>query len=358
MKPCTPLFVVVVLLLLAPGAHAQRIWDVVVEPSNLRPTSSAPVTAEVKRGWLCYSGRTGRLTADCPVTFRLSGIGGPNVTIDCSPDVTSGRIAARTCGNGGHTHDETDRPIVYPGTEVEYGPAVPDNDPLFVSGPSPSSFNDVFSFTASEFGGIYAMESTMDAPLDSSFWTLANGVLFAVPQLTAEGRVNVTVAGDSLAQLPDLPAVYDKVRSQNSTAVTHTDAVAFTTTFQSRIALTAIARSFQTATGSNLSYNDGSLPKGGLFDFNAVHPDPTRTDTPWQKPHSWHRDGRDIDVNKPGGQSCTQNTSVQKAVDKILVGRGVAQQRSALICEVNNNGNYHIRITQLAILQAIQTILP
>jgi len=193
----------------------------------------------------------------------------------------------------------------------------------------------------------------MAAPPNSSFWLFEQGVFTKTQVLEAEGRVNVTVDRDTLRQLADLPFFYDKARTQNVSADTHKDSVAFSATLQTRMALTAIGRAYKNDTGSNISYNDISLPKGGLFDWLAVHP-LGGTDKPWATPHSSHRRGTDVDVNKPGGAPCTQNTSVQKAVDSILVGTG--SNKTALVCETSNFGNYHIIVDQLKIPQAFHTI--
>jgi len=324
-------------------------WPLTQKPSDER---SLATKNDVKRMWLCYSLRTGRLSPDCPITLRMTGIGGPGVTDACMPDGNGGFVPL-SCGNGGHTHDETDRPLIFPNTEVEYPPAMPDNDPLYVEGPSPSSFSDIASWGVSQFGGIYTFTSTMTAPMGSSFWTFSNGVLTKRPVLTAEGRVNVTVDGDTLRELPDLPQIYEKGRNQNATAVTHTDEVAFMTTLKARTALAAIGRSFSNRTQALISYNDASLPKGGVFDLLAVHP-LGGTDRPWQPPHSSHRGGLDIDVNHPIGGDCVTTTTVQDSVDDVLAKDTDPRRlgRSALICETNNNNNYHIRTTELLVPEA------
>ncbi len=358
-RSCITCVTAIAMLLLCASANAQYTWRLVSEPSDERP---APNFSEntVTRGWLCFDIRNGGLSTDCPVEFRLTGLADQSVGVTqaCVPD-TFGRIAPRTCGDGGHTHDPTDRPIVFPGTEVRYPGADPnDGDPLFVAGPSPGGFFG-FEWTVSNVSGIYGLTSKMEAPPNSGFWNIdSNGVLFQVDEITATGFVNVTVSNDTLIQLPD-STIYDKVRTQNETAQTHNDAVSFTADLPTVIALTAIGLVFQNNTNSTISYNDMSLPKGGLFDFLAIRPSTYSpgVDEPWETPHSRHRAGRDVDVNKPGGQGCLTNTSVQAAVDTILQTDPQRNNRSALICEVNNNENYHIVITSLIIPAAFQTLI-
>ncbi|HNP65811.1 MAG TPA: hypothetical protein PKH39_17900 [Woeseiaceae bacterium] len=179
--------------------------------------------------------------------------------------------------------------------------------------------------------------------------------------LTAEGRVNVTMDGDTLRQLPDAPLFYEKGRSANVTADTHKNPVAFATTLLARTALLAIGRSFKNDTNSLISYNDISLPKGGLFDFLAIRPppippDPVKPDRPWLTPHSTHRRGMDVDVNKPNQVPCSGNTSVQKAVN-IVLARDTDPKRlgkTALLCE--STGNYHIFITELRVPEAFKVL--
>ena len=56
-----------------------------------------------------------------------------------------------------------------------------------------------------------------------------------------------------------------------------------------------------------------ACPKGGLVDFLAEHPNPNSADRPWQTPHSSHRLGTGIDVNKPGGQSYAEYVSPESS---------------------------------------------
>jgi hypothetical protein len=334
----------------AEQSHAQRIWAVLSEPSN----ELTGVQNKVTRGWLCYSSRTGRLQSDCPVTFKLSeSIGGPGVLETCIPN-SSGRIDPLTCGNGGHTHGEDDRPVIFEGTEVRYfGDTNP--EPLEVNGDSPISiFLAGFTWAVPQAGGFYTFDSSMTAPLGSFFVSFAGGVLFLDKTLESIGLVNVTHARDSLRQLPDAPGLYNKARNGPNgvgTDMGHKDEIAYAATAGTRLVLPLIAIEYTTTTmGLMLSFNDISLPKGGVNDFKATTPT-TGGASRWADPHKTHREGQDTDVNRPGGPSapgCGTNKTVEYAVDKLLAKNTSATlARSAFYCE--RSGNFHIDTTRLRI---------
>lgn len=342
------------LILAAQQSDAQvfdRTWRAISEPSNELPRTIKKV--DVQLGWLCYDGRTGFLQTDCPVTFKLrKTIGGPGVTNACTPDA-DGRIPRLTCGNGGHTHLEDDRPVIFKDTEVRYPNADPEpmNDPLSVSGPSPGGFFG-FEWTVPQAGGIYDFESTMTASPGGFFATFRQGGLFFVSTLTARGSLNVTVARDSLRQLPDLPNLYLKKRRGPppqrlvGADTGHFDNIAYAATKLTRAVLPLIAIEYSVANnGDKIEYNDISLPKGGVFDFTAYDQSLSNPDR-WKDPHESHREGIATDVNWPGADSCAIDKSVEFAVDKLLA-RNVARNRSALYCELT--GNYHIDTTSLQI---------
>lgn len=186
----------------------------------------------------------------------------------------------------------------------------------------------------------------MTAPPGQFFVSFSNGVLTLHPTTIARGRLNVTVESDTLRQLPDAPMFYLKARNSDSD---HVDGVAYASQQITRVALTAIGRVFNRNTGNLVSYNDISLPKGGVFDIGS---------TRWNRPHSLHRRGLNVDVNKPGGVGCNVNTSVQIAVDTILDPDPTRNNRTALIGETGNNNNYHINMTSLRIPQGFLAIFP
>lgn len=340
------------LIFTAQESDAQRIWPVLSEPSN----ELKNIRNDVTRGWLCYDGSSGRLQDDCPVTFKLSKrIGGPGVLDTCTPDA-NGAIEPLTCGNGGHTHGEDDRPVIFEGTEVRYF-GDQNDDPLEVDAFSPISiFLAGFSWTVPQAGGYYTFDSSMTAPLGSFFISFAGGVLFLDETIEAIGLVNVTHARDSLRQLPDAPDLYIKKRFgppgfPDDPDLGHTDSVAYAATAGTRLVLPLIAIEFTVLTmGDKLEYNDISLPKGGVFDFRAKTP-ALGGASRWNQPHKTHREGQDTDVNRPGGPTepnCRINKTVEQAVDKLLAeNTNVTPARSALYCE--DSGNFHIDTTRLRI---------
>lgn len=340
-----------------------RSWNPVVEPSNERPRTRK--LNEVVQGWLCYSGRTGRLQSDCTVSFELSPgtdpVDIPGVAPDCVLNAALG-IQASTCAHGGHTHGNPVRPVIFENEEVRY-PGDIDGNPLTVTNATSqtSLLTAGFIWTAPINSGIFEFESSMFPPDGRKFVVFSNGTLFLFDELRAIGRLNVTFGRDRLRQLPDNPQIYDKLRGGNSL---HPDEISYSSQFVTQLALTAIADFFLNSTGSKISYNDISLPKGGVFDFKAedLNPPPRQPPNPkpWQPPHASHRTGLDVDINKPGGQRCDNNTSVLAAVSRFLERTTDNPApptspffQSALFCETRANnfrsdaGTYHIRVTRL-----------
>jgi hypothetical protein len=113
-------------------------------------------------------------------------MGGPGVVEACSPDA-NGAIPSLTCGNGGHTHLETDRPVVFPGTEVSYFGDT-NNDPLVVEGNSLDNLSlGGFRWSVPQAGGIYSFSTSMTAS-GNNFFVVFNGtVLFLIKTLNDDG---------------------------------------------------------------------------------------------------------------------------------------------------------------------------
>ena len=94
--------------------------------------------------------------------------------------------------------------------------------------------------------------------------------------------------------------------------------------------------------GHRLSVNDASLPLGGLYDY--------RSTKPWTTPHKGHRDGWAIDLNKQDESKapaidCDFNDTV--IMESLEVMGGIDPNNSkweALVCEFNNNENYHLNL--------------
>ena len=120
MKTHLFVYLVVGVFFVAQVSHAQevvdlRTWRVISEPSN----ENLDIRNDVQYGWLCYSGRTGRLQSECKVSFELFEGEDPvdvtGVTSDCDLDPDGG-IAPLTCGHGGHIHADPVRPVIFDGT--------------------------------------------------------------------------------------------------------------------------------------------------------------------------------------------------------------------------------------------------
>ena len=336
---------------------ASRTWSAIAEPSNERLN----IRNDVQRGWLCY-GRTGLLQDDCKVSFQLFESKDPvdvtGVTTNCVLDPDGG-IAPLTCGHGGHVHNSPVRPVIFDQTEVRYVGDM-DGRPLFVEGPSPLNLGDGFLWTVPQVGGYYEFKAGMLPPDGKKFleFTFVPGgvIITTVDRAEATGRLNVTARADGLKQLPDDNVTF--YRKDRNGDAEHPDAVSYAAQDITHAALRAIGRSFNNNTGSLISYNDISLPKGGLFEVFA-------NTNPWVAGlgHVSHREGLHVDVNKPNQQRCDFNTSVQAAVDMVLT-RNLQNpdpnSTSALLCETKavpntpDTGNYHIVITNIKLLSGFQ----
>lgn len=136
----------------------------------------------------------------------------------------------------------------------------------------------------------------------------------------------------NLATLPNPSTgdAYIKVRTQDPN---HPGSVAFTGTAFARQMLPLIAQNYYVLSGRQLSVNDMSLVKGGLFDIDV----PNRA---WRDPHSSHRQGQDADINQ-GGIGCDQDRDLRTAVDQLLskVKTPSRNLRSALLCESCADGS-------------------
>lgn len=344
------------------GFIGVRSWNPMVEPSNESPKKRQE--NEVVQGWLCYSGRTGSLQSDCKVSFELkpgsNPVDIPGINAECELDAF-GRVKPNTCGHGGHTHADPVRPVTLENSPVRYQGDADGVDLTITNAPSgtdPSTSE--ISWTAPNNGGVFEFESTLVPPDNSHFVSFGNGILFLMDEIQAIGRLNVTFGRDGLKQLPFNPQLYNQIRGGDSL---HPDELSYAAQFLTQLALPAIASFFLDSTGSKISYNDISLPKGGIFDFKAVDFTSPIIHKPWKPPHASHRTGLDVDVNKPGGQRCDNNTSVLAAVSRFLehtpenpAPPTSTTFRSALFCETKANnfpedeGNYHIRVTRLRLV--------
>lgn len=129
---------------------------------------------------------------------------------------------------------------------------------------------------------------------------------------------------------PGLP--YIRVRKP----LGHPDNVAYFGTINTLFLLNNIAISYQDA-GYLLSVNDMSLPRGGLFDVYAKY----------LTPHSYHRTGQSVDINKDHNGDCLQNKILRITVDEempIQAGSKFANPKryfpSRFLCETGKQFGY------------------
>ena len=158
---------------------------------------------------------------------------------------------------------------------------------------------------------------------------------------TRSGWRWITTLNIGVPELNQLPASTAYVKSRSSDTA-HVNENAFAGTSGAIENLMKIANRYKTFSGSNLSVNDMSLPKGGLFDWKAKN-----GSNIWQSPHSYHRTGESVDINKTDGD-CLENKDLLKAVNKVLPlpENSTFSQRqpykSRLLCETGNSNAIHI----------------
>lgn len=158
---------------------------------------------------------------------------------------------------------------------------------------------------------------------------------------TRSGWRWITSLNIGVPELNQLPASDAYVKARGNDTV-HRNDDAFAGTAGAIEGLTKIAAKYKKLNGSNLSINDMSLPKGGLFDWKAKI-----GSNIWQSPHSYHRTGDSADINKTQGD-CIKNKNLLDTVDKVfpLPENSVFNQRtpykSRLLCEIKNDNAIHI----------------
>lgn len=367
-----------------------RNWFLIADPSNER--QGKEVRSDVSRGWLCVDGRTGRLLGTCPVDFELFDSQLPisidNVQTNCVLDAND-RATPGTCADGGHRHQDaagailpgvaSDRPDLYftindkgqqPDSAVEdvRFPGDMDNEPRTVTGGFAGSGiispDKAFTWTVPHVGGIYAFKSTMRPSVlntDSKFVEFAGGILFLRDRLEARGELNVTFRRDTLRQLPAQPLFYLKGRGGNAS---HDDSLSYAAQEKTIQAAALIGYLFQQIDGRKLSYNDISLPKGGIFDWDVSDPN-----FAWRRSHLTHREGLDVDINRPRDSNnmperCDVEFDVRTAVNYVLTELPRPDGTpTALLCEnkpngfPNNPGNFHLDVTNFKITPSMAAAL-
>ena len=338
------------------------------EPANLNRN----VTETVETGHVIYSLITGDPIPGFEFTFQLLGIGGEGITIECVPDATGAIPSAfQSCGNGGHTHDNPQRPLIFdraadnsdgrleypalkPPSQGESGGAIlpTPTDPTTVQIVSKGLTvvpTQGVTWEIPQVAGIYHFTSTVKAKPGGYFYPLEK-------ESTYSGTLNLTVSARGLRQLPEQIGLYVKLRGGPGgpgNDMAHVDEVAFAGNELTLDAIPLIAREFLRLSAnpsdpSNQLYvNDISLPKGGIFDWTAS-PHSGRSDRHWLSDHIEHREGLDVDINKSAPNLCIDDPRLAQAVNMWLEpvsGRPDGLLSSALLCE--SSGGMHIDITAL-----------
>ena len=239
----------------------------------------------------CYDVRTS-LYLNCGFTHQILGLKEPVMQICTEQAVNQGQ-----CTNGGHKHDFAGHPL---GRLVFNAMFFP----LIVQG-STNSTQVVVLHELTEVTGQIQTRTTITPP----------------PRYFCLADCNPTITLDVKVQgLEILPA---RIAADNDDYITvrglrETHPEGHWGMRDILDALQEIAQEYRSLTGRQLSVNDISLPKGGLFDFYATYAPPHRT----------HRTGTDADINR-AGVDCNVDLKLRKAVERVAERRPGAQ----LVCE-------------------------
>lgn len=340
----------------------ERVKLISAKPSHIVPGE----TETIYYGFLCYSWEAGGLV-ECPVTFELheSTLPVQIAGFDSNCAYTNG-VPSRidSCADGGHRHlgldAELQREVLLAGERVEYPEHSAEDGVRVITDATtgffiPGTFfvpASLFNWLAPIAGGVYSFEATMQpGEANRNFWIFDGASFTRYDEMKTNGKVIVAV--NSLIQLPSMPDTYKKGRNPD---VRHVDADAFAVDRLTATVLRSIAALHLVGDGRRVSYNDSSLPYGGIFDIRGT----------WIPSHTAHRDGRQIDINRflrADGTTritCRDNTSIKAAIDVYLTPEANTDgTQSALLCEDKlsgfdgKKGTYHLRTTSLKPLPAI-----
>jgi hypothetical protein len=302
-----------------------------IEPSN-EFTKKVTTTS---MGFVCYDYRTGKQSS-CYLTYTYAGLL-QGMAEECVISST-GTIVPHTCANGGHTHNDPERPVVFDNGAILY-PGDSDPSKHDVSGNTLG--NGDFKYVVhkqSQAAGLYHWQMDIDP---------GYGYYFPPPSYTGGnyriyGITDTNVKG--LVQLRD-SSLYNKVRTPETA---HQNYVTYASAEITRNAVPLIAKTYRELSGLTLSINDISLPKGGVFTYIAPFD--------WQFSHIEHRDGMDADINRERDANnarvpCVDHKELIHTVNQYLYPnqRGPSIPKpSAILCE--SNGNIHIDFTTLLAL--------
>ncbi len=239
----------------------------------------------------CYDVRTS-LYLNCGFTHQILGLKEPVMQICTEQAVSLGQ-----CTNGGHQHDFVGHPL----GRLEFNSVF---FPMTVQGSTNNTVVVVFHDLPEVTGQIRTRTIITPPP---RYFCLAD----CNPTITLDVRVQ------GLEILPDrLATDNDDYITVRGLRETHPEGHwGMRDTLD---ALQEIAQEYRSLTGKQLSVNDISLPKGGLFDFHATY----------APPHSTHRTGSDADINR-AGVNCNVDKELKLAVETIAERRSGVQ----LTCE-------------------------
>lgn len=286
-----------------------------VVPSDLNTPLSTQGKSKMVAHIGCADAYTGNFIS-CDFDFSITGLTQP----DTNP-----------ANNGGHTHDYSSHPL---GTLQETWPTLGQPTPAPPSDPLKGNTRNNWVLISHEIpnvsGKIETVMNLIAPPGYIAYPISCNGDYKSMCFNTT-----VDVGVEKLKPLPDNPSLYTKLRSPD---VNHTNAVAFYGTDSALRNLNKIAYWYKRLL-QTLSVNDMSLIKGGLFD----------ADSDYLSPHSWHRTGESVDINKTENGDCKKNIKLLVAV-YLVMGRG-GQPAFAnrqlpsfghFLCETNRKNNIHI----------------
>jgi hypothetical protein len=293
----------------------------VYSQESIKPSGSSQTSKTKMRTYLeCYDAYNGDFL-DCGYDFLLTGIKQPD---------------SDKKNNGGHTHGNTHPlgklQVIWPTkgslSTTLYGQTK--NDYVY------------FSHEIPEVSG--KIEAELNVRVPQGWYTVSPESCDASYKSWCY-KITVDV-GLELSPLPDNASpFYIKNRRPNQTSVDHKNDVAFYGTNNAITNLYKIADWYNWLTNLQfqLSINDMSLIRGGLFDIRGNY----------STPHKTHRTGESVDINKDTASGvqldCTKNKLLAAAVflvirpeaGTIFAGR-VAPSWGHFLCETTNDNNIHI----------------
>ena len=281
--------------------------------------------------FLCSDDRWG-YPLPCKFEYEYLGYGSEDDQLDCVID-TSGplpTVEQGTCVSGGHSNKGA-RPETFNNSTVELV-GTEDEDPgsSTVKGTQPLDFGGYrIVVQAPEASGYYSWKFNVKTPVGWRF-NGNKGITENKKQLFISGKNIVRVK--DLYQLPE-SEFYVKARNPSTY---HSNENAFFATVPMLEAMAAFSLEYRRLSGDEnllISFNDVSLPLGGLFDIHGN----------WSPPHSTHREGLDVDLNRTPGNApegyeipaCPDDRLLHEAARNVLTVFSPLRS-SPVLCESGN----------------------